>query len=101
MGEHLEEAVVRARREPAGHLDVVVEGPEVLDRGHGDDGPLVLLPGPSLVVLEEPEGPGVLQRVLQLQLKVQGAGPGARLGQLGARVLGAAAGLSSLSSNLG
>ena len=43
---------------------MVVEGPEVLHGGHSDDGSLVLLPGPRLVILEEPECPGVLERML-------------------------------------
>ena len=41
-------------------LDMVVEGPEVLHCGHGDDGPLVLFPGARLVILEKPQGPGIL-----------------------------------------
>jgi hypothetical protein len=70
----LEEGVVATSSEPAGQLDVVVEGPEVFDlkdkntscvgsthRGECDDLPLVLLPLLCLVVLEEPQGPGVLK----------------------------------------
>ena len=59
----LEEGVVRARGEPAGHLDVVVETPEVLDGVDSHHLALVLLPGATFVVLEEPESPGILKRV--------------------------------------
>ena len=58
----LEEGVVAARGEPTGQLDVVVERPEVLNRGECDDLALVLLPLLCLVVLEEPKGPGVLRK---------------------------------------
>ena len=58
-----EQRVVGARRQLAGHLDVVVQRPEILHRRHSDNGALVLLPGAAFVVLKEPEGPGVLQRV--------------------------------------
>ena len=58
----LEQAVVTASGQPGGQLNVVVEAPEVFHRAEGDDGALVLLPGPGAVVLEEPEGPGVLKQ---------------------------------------
>ena len=49
---------------------MVVEGPEVLHSGHGDDGSLVLLPAPRLIILKEPEGPGVLKRMLPQTLRL-------------------------------
>ena len=42
---------------------MVVQTPEVLHSGHRDDGSLVLFPGARLVILEEPQGPGVLKNV--------------------------------------
>ena len=65
----LEQGIVRPDGKLAGHLDVVVERPEVLDCRHGDDRPLVLLPGSRLVVLKEPESPGVLKRMLDVALR--------------------------------
>jgi hypothetical protein len=59
----LEERIVRPSRQLARNLNMIVERPKVLHRSHRNDRPLVLLPGSILVVLEEPEGPGVLQRV--------------------------------------
>ena len=47
----LEEAVVRAKRQLAGGLNVVVETPKVLYCSHRDDGTLVLLPSARLVIL--------------------------------------------------
>ena len=69
----LEERVVSSGRQTAGHLDVVVERPEVLHRGHCDDGALVLLPGPGFVILEEPEGPGILKGMFDTFLGVSQA----------------------------
>ena len=65
----LEQGIVGPDGQLAGDLDVVVERPEVLDGGHGDDGSLVLLPGPRFVVLKEPEGPSVLKRMLDVSLR--------------------------------
>ena len=56
----LEEAVVAARYESGGELNVIVESPKVLDGTEGDDRPLVLFPGAGAVVLEEPQRPRVL-----------------------------------------
>ena len=47
-------------------LDVIVQGPEVLNCAEGDDGSLVLLPVAVPVVLEEPQGPFVLKKVQKL-----------------------------------
>ena len=60
----LEQGVVRAGDEPAGHLDVVVQTPEVLDGVHSHHLPLILLPGTTFVVLKEPESPGILKGML-------------------------------------
>ena len=50
---------------------MVVQGPEILDGGNCYDGALVVLPRAVLVVLEEPEGPGILERVLDDLLGVE------------------------------
>ena len=45
---------------------MVVESPEVLYSVEGDDWPLVVLPAAGAVVLEEPEGPRVLQEEIEV-----------------------------------
>jgi len=59
---YLEETVVASRVELGRLLDVIVEGPEVLDCAEGDDGPLILLPTSVAIVLEKPKGPLVLKQ---------------------------------------
>ena len=56
----LEHGVVCSDWKLGCHLNVVIQRPEVLDCGHGDDGPLVFLPRSGFVVFEEPKGPGIL-----------------------------------------
>ena len=63
----LEEAVVAVGLQLGRHLDVVDHGPEVLDGVDRQDGALVLLPGPRAVVLEEPEGPGMLEGMSRVE----------------------------------
>ena len=59
---YLEKTVVTPGVELRGLLNVIVEGPEVLDCAEGDDGSLVLLPASVPVVFEEPQGPFVLKK---------------------------------------
>ena len=59
---YLEKTVVTPGVELGGLLNVIVEGPEVLDCAEGDDGSLVLLPASVPVVFEEPQGPFVLKK---------------------------------------
>ena len=59
---YLEETVVASRVKLGRLLDVIVEGPEVLDCAEGDDRPLILFPSSVTIVLEKPKGPLVLKK---------------------------------------
>ncbi len=59
---YLEETVVASGVELGRLLDVIVEGPEVLDCAEGDDRSLILFPSSVAIILEKPKGPFVLKK---------------------------------------
>ncbi len=59
---YLEETVVASGVELGRLLDVIVEGPEVLNCAEGDDRSLILFPTSVAIVLEKPKGPFVLKK---------------------------------------
>lgn len=60
----LEQGVIAAGAQLARVSDVVVQAPEVLHRREAGDFTLVLLPGLLAIVLVVPQGPRIVQRVL-------------------------------------